>query len=82
MKRVVIAAILVALSSGALSSSAMAQMGGGRGLRNMSDGKKEEKPKIDEKAYKDALERIPEAKEKYDPWGGVRETSPKAAKTK
>jgi hypothetical protein len=30
-----------------------------------------EKPKIDEKAYKAALERVPTPKEKYDPWGGV-----------
>lgn len=29
-------------------------------------------PKVDEKAYKAALERIPEPKEKYDPWGGAR----------
>jgi hypothetical protein len=27
-----------------------------------------EKPKVDEKAYKAALERIPDSKEKYDPW--------------
>ncbi len=27
------------------------------------------KPKVDEKAYKAALDRIPEPKEKYDPWG-------------
>ena len=26
---------------------------------------------IDEKAYKAALERIPEPKEKYDPWSGA-----------
>jgi hypothetical protein len=29
-------------------------------------------PKVDEKAYKAALERIPEPKEKYDPWGAAR----------
>ena len=29
-------------------------------------------PKVDEKAYKDALKRIPEPKEKYDPWSGAR----------
>ena len=28
--------------------------------------------KVDEKAYKAALERIPEPKEKYDPWGVAR----------
>jgi hypothetical protein len=32
--------------------------------------------KIDEKAYKNALERIPEPKEKYDPWGVARPAEP------
>jgi hypothetical protein len=27
------------------------------------------KAKADEKAYQDALKRIPDPKEKYDPWG-------------
>ncbi|MDP1883723.1 MAG: hypothetical protein Q8K88_12710 [Bradyrhizobium sp.] len=31
---------------------------------------------IDEKAYKAALERIPESKEKYDPWGAARPAEP------
>ncbi len=31
---------------------------------------------IDEKAYKSALERIPEPKEKYDPWGVARPAEP------
>jgi hypothetical protein len=35
-----------------------------------------EKPKIDENAYKAALERIPEPKEKYDPWGVARPPEP------
>jgi hypothetical protein len=50
---------------------AQAQMGG---KRNHGDQGKSEtkKPQVDEKAYKDALERIPEPKEKYDPWGGAR----------
>jgi hypothetical protein len=30
------------------------------------------RPKVDEKAYKAALEKIPEPKEKYDPWGMAR----------
>jgi hypothetical protein len=30
------------------------------------------RPKVDEKAYKAALERIPDPKEKYDPWGVAR----------
>ena len=32
--------------------------------------------KIDEKAYKNALERIPEPTEKYDPWGVARPAEP------
>ncbi len=36
--------------------------------------KTDKKPKIDEKAYNDALKRIPEPKEKYDPWSGARPT--------
>ena len=32
------------------------------------DKKVEKKPVVDEKAYKAALDRIPEPKEKYDPW--------------
>ena len=34
------------------------------------------KPQIDEKAYKAALERIPDSKEKYDPWGVARPSGP------
>jgi hypothetical protein len=36
----------------------------------------EKKPKVDEKAYKSALERIPEPTKKYDPWGVARPTDP------
>jgi hypothetical protein len=39
---------------------------------NPQDKKEEKKPEVDEKAYKAALERIPEPKEKYDPWSGAR----------
>ena len=41
----------------------------------------EVKPKIDEKAYKAALEKIPAPREKYDPWGVARPSdAQKAAK--
>jgi hypothetical protein len=33
-------------------------------------------PKVDEKAYKSALDRIPDSKEKYDPWGIARPPEP------
>jgi len=39
----------------------------------------EGRPRVDEKAYKDALDRIPTPKQGYDPWGQVR--PPEAAKT-
>jgi hypothetical protein len=71
MKTMVMATALVAL----LVVPAQAQMmgGGGRG-KNTADlrGPEAKKPVIDEKAYKSALERIPEPKEKYDPWGVAR----------
>jgi hypothetical protein len=35
-----------------------------------------QKPVLDEKAYKAALEKIPESKEKYDPWGVARPAEP------
>ena len=38
--------------------------------------KTDDRPKVDEKAYKAALERIPEPKEKYDPWGVARPAEP------
>jgi hypothetical protein len=38
--------------------------------------KQDEKPQVDEKAYKAALEKIPEPKEKYDPWGVARPGEP------
>jgi hypothetical protein len=42
--------------------------------RHQHDEKKGEdkRPAVDEKAYKAALEKIPEPKEKYDPWGVAR----------
>jgi len=40
------------------------------------DKKDEKKPVVDEKAYKAALDRIPESKEKYDPWSGARPSEP------
>ena len=49
---------------------AHAQMGGRRHQNN--DKAEQKKPQVDEKAYKAALERIPDPKEKYDPWGVAR----------
>lgn len=38
--------------------------------------KTEQPKKIDEKAYNAALDRIPEPKQKYDPWGVARPADP------
>jgi hypothetical protein len=71
MRTFAVAVALLAL----ITAPAHAQMGG---KRPRGDDKKAEqkKPKIDEKAYKAALERIPEPKEKYDPWGIARPAEP------
>ena len=72
MRILVIAAAVLALTV----ASAQAQMGGGRRHQQDSGQKADTKPKVDEKAYKAALDRIPDPKEKYDPWGGARPSEP------
>ena len=71
MKILTVAAAVLAL----IALPASAQM---QGKRNQGDQQKKEekKPVVDEKAYKAALERIPEPKEKYDPWGVARPAEP------
>jgi hypothetical protein len=73
MKTLTVGAVALAL----VATPAHAQM-----KRPHGDDKKaeEKKPKVDEKAYNEALKRIPEPKEKYDPWSGAR--PPTADKTK
>lgn len=71
MKTLTMAVAMLAL----IAMPAHAQMGG---KRHQGDDKKDAAPakKVDEKAYKAALERIPEPKEKYDPWGVARPADP------
>jgi hypothetical protein len=71
MKTLTIAAVLLGL----IALPAHAQM---NGKRHQNDEKAADpkKPKVDEKAYKAALEKIPDSKEKYDPWGVARPTDP------
>jgi hypothetical protein len=88
MKRILAAALLVMFACAAhaqgIAQGAPGEVKGGRGHRGANDYKKEDaKPKFDEKAYQEALQKIPDSKEKYDPWGGVRSDSTKAnAKSK
>jgi hypothetical protein len=69
MRTFTIAAVMLAM----LTTAVHAQT-----RRPAGDDKKktEQKPQVDEKAYKAALERIPEPKEKYDPWGVARPAEP------
>lgn len=76
MKSFTVAAAILAL----VAMPAHAQMGGKR-HRGDDKAADQKKPKADEAAYKAALERIPEPKEKYDPWGVARPAEP-AKKTK
>jgi hypothetical protein len=71
MKTLMVAAALLAL----LALPAQAQMGGGKRNRGDETKTEQKKPQIDEKAYNEALKRIPEPKEKYDPWSGARPTA-------
>jgi hypothetical protein len=72
------AATLLAL----ICPPAQAQMGGS-GVKHRDILRPEKKkPLYDEKAYKAALERIPEPKEKYDPWGVARPAEPDKTKPK
>jgi hypothetical protein len=67
MKTFVAALAVLAL----LAVPAQAQMAGKR-PRGEDTKTEQKKPQVDDKAYKAALERIPEPKEKYDPWGVAR----------
>jgi hypothetical protein len=71
MKTLTIAAAMLAL----IAMPAQAQM---NGKRHQGDDKKtdEKKPQVDDKAYKAALERIPDSKEKYDPWSITKPAEP------
>ncbi len=66
MKRVTAVAVMLCV----LAMPAFAQMGS-KGPRGETR-KAEKPPAVDEKAYKAALEKIPDSKEKYDPWGQMR----------
>jgi hypothetical protein len=71
MKTLTVAAALLAL----LTLPTQAQMGGAKRFHGADTKTDDKTPKVDDKAYKDALKRIPEPKEKYDPWSGARPTA-------
>jgi hypothetical protein len=71
MKAFMVAAAMLAL----IAMPAHAQ---GGGKRHQGEEKKvdQSQKKIDDKAYKAALDRIPEPKEKYDPWAVAKPADP------
>jgi hypothetical protein len=72
---VVVAILLAALAVPAFSQTVHSNKGA-------SGPPVENRPKIDEKAYKAALDRIPEARKKYDPWEIARPSEPVSADKK
>jgi hypothetical protein len=66
MKTLMVAAMALALAT----TPAFAQARRPHGDDNRKT--EEKKPQVDEKAYNEALKRIPDPKEKYDPWSGAR----------
>ena len=71
MKTLTMAAVMLAL----IAVPASAQMGGKR-HKGDDNNSAQKKPQVDDKAYKAALQRIPEPKEKYDPWSVARPSEP------
>ena len=79
----VLAAAVLAVAVLALMPAQAQMGGGGRHHQGGNDSKSDQKkPQVDEKAYKAALDRIPEPKEKYDPWGAARPATPDSKKAK
>ena len=71
MKTLTLAALIVSfLAFLAMPANAQARRPAGE------EKKARQETQVDEKAYKAALERIPEPKEKYDPWGVARPAEP------
>jgi hypothetical protein len=73
MKTFTIAVAVLALI--AMPANAQFKKGGAPTDENKARNEARDK-KADEKAYKAALEKIPDPKEKYDPWGVARPAEP------
>ena len=89
MRVVGVAAMTAVIGMVALATPARAQMGGGDGphVNLLADQPSKTPDEIEadqqkEKAYKDSLRKIPDAKTGNDPWGVVRNDAPKAAPAK
>jgi hypothetical protein len=68
--RFLLAAFAVALLVESAHAQTPGGFGGGRKHEQKSDKPAEQKPKVDDKAYKNALKSLPN--KPYDPWHGAR----------
>lgn len=64
--------LLMAMIAMMLAAPAYAQGMGGGHRQQRNEKAEPAKPKVDEKAYRAALEKIPEPKGKVDPWAKMR----------
>ena len=72
----IVVAAIVSLATLPAYSQGMGKKGGSHAPAT------EARPKVDEKAYKAALDRIPTPKQGYDPWGRVHQSDPAKTPTK
>jgi len=72
MRRVAIVAATIAC----LTVPAFSQGMLNKGRHAPEEQTEQKKPKVDDKAYKSALDKLPDKKEQYDPWQNVREKPP------
>jgi hypothetical protein len=88
MRVVGVAAMTAVIGMVAIASPVRAQVGGGGGdgphINLLSDSPSKSPDEIEaeqerQRAYKDSLRKIPDAKTGNDPWGVVRSDAPKAA---
>jgi hypothetical protein len=79
--KTIVAAVGIIFAVAALvTSPARAQGIGKKGHHGAAPS--ETKPKVDDKAYKAALDRIPTPKKPYDPWGQVHDATPEKSPKK
>jgi hypothetical protein len=74
MKTFTVAALMLALLAMPVHAQARRPPGGDD--KKVDQKKVQEKQQADDKAYKAALERIPDSKEKYDPWSITKPADP------
>jgi hypothetical protein len=72
IKTLIVAAAVISWLTVPAYPQGFGKRGGGPGSRYPV----ENRPKVDEKAYKAALDRIPTPDQKYDPWGVARPAEP------